>query len=232
MSCGAVIAGLRTLLAGAMLLLADPRPLAADHAPDPGLFPPTGRLEYGVFRKGKRIGGQSVDFSLEEGRYVVRTRIELAVEFVFLTAYRFEHDAEEVWVEGQLQRFTSRTNDDGRSRVVEARRQSALLEVNYNGKISMVPGDILPASLWHPLTARQTILLDPIKGRVRDVSITDVGMETMTLDGAPVPTHHFSITGEIMREVWYGPDGHVVQVRFPAKDGSEIMLRRLRSVAP
>ena len=32
------------------------------------------------------------------------------------------------------------------------------------------------------------------------------------------------MTGQIVRDIWYGPDGQIVQVRFPAKDGSQIQV--------
>jgi hypothetical protein len=37
-----------------------------------------------------------------------------------------------------------------------------------------------------------------------------------------VAARHYAVTGELQRDVWYGPDWQIVQVLFPAKDGSEI----------
>jgi hypothetical protein len=32
------------------------------------------------------------------------------------------------------------------------------------------------------------------------------------------------MTGQIVRDIWYGTDGQIVQVRLPGKDGSQIQL--------
>ena len=83
---------------------------------------------------------------------------------------------------------------------------------------------MIPASLWRPDTVRQSVLLDPIKGRDRQVTITDKGIEKVNIRGQALETHHYAMTGQIVRDIWYGPDGQIVQVRFPAKDGSQIQV--------
>jgi len=83
---------------------------------------------------------------------------------------------------------------------------------------------LIPASLWRPDTVRQTVLLDPIKGRDRQVSVTDKGIEKIKVRGQVLEAHHYAMTGQIVRDIWYGPDGQIVQVHFPAKDGSQIQV--------
>ena len=184
---------------------------------------PEGRLVYDVLRRGDDIGTLTLDFRPSgEGSLVVRTRMEIAVSWLSITVFRFRHDAEELWRDGRLVALSSRTNDDGRKRRVELRREGERLRGTYNGKARDLPGDLLPASLWHPGTILQSALLDPIKGRSREIDVRDRGEEKITVDGRAVVTHHYSITGQIKRELWYGPDGHLLQVRFPAEDGSEI----------
>src|SRR5262249_61164686 len=81
-----------------------------------------------------------------------------------------------------------------------------------------------PASLWRPDTVQQTVLLDPIKGRDRQVSVADKGLEKVQVRGQLVDAHHYAMTGQITRDIWYGPDGQIVQVSFPGKDGSQVQV--------
>jgi hypothetical protein len=39
-----------------------------------------------------------------------------------------------------------------------------------------------------------------------------------------VTAHHYAITDKITRDLWYDSNGRLVQVRFSAKDGSEIQI--------
>lgn len=187
--------------------------------------PPEGRIDYAISRGGSPVGAQSVEFVHNGNGLLVRTRTEIAVTFLSMTIYRFEHDAAETWENGRLSSFVSRTDDDGKDRAVELAAEGDRLVGLYNGKSADVPGDIIPASLWHPRTVESTLLMDPIKGRARAVQVADLGEDEIVVNGAAVAARHYAITGEIEREVWYDPEGKLVQVSFKAKDGSTIMLQ-------
>lgn len=186
--------------------------------------PPEGRLDYAISRGGTAVGKQSVEFIHNADGFIVRTRIRLTVTFLSMTIYRFEHDAVETWAKGRLTNFVSHSNDDGKSRDVEMAAEGDRLVGIYNGKPADVPGDIIPASLWHPGTVNATLLLDPIKGRARKVEVADRGEGEVSLADRTVQAHHYSITGEIEREIWYDSEGRLVQVQFEGSDGSEITL--------
>jgi hypothetical protein len=215
------LARVAALFVGA-LLMALPA-LAASPGVELAAFPPAGRLDYTVLREGDKIGMQTVEFQREGDKLTVRTHADIAVTLLGITVFQFKHEAEEQWRDGQLVELTSRTNDDGKDREVELHGDGKRLRGVYNGAPVDLPA-LIPASLWHPDTVKQSILLDQIRGRQRQIQITDKGEEKILVKGRTVSAHHYSMTGEIKREIWYGPDGQVAQVSFPAKDGSEIML--------
>lgn len=186
--------------------------------------PPAGRLDYAVTREGSPVGDQSVEFIHNGDGFIVRTHVEITVTFLSMTIYRFKHDAVETWDGGRLTNFVSHSDDDGKNRDVEMAAEGDRLVGIYNGKTADVPGDIIPASLWHPGTVSASRLLDPIKGRERQVQVADHGVEEITLGGGPVMTQRYSMTGDIERELWYDAEGKLVQVAFEAGDGSEITL--------
>lgn len=209
--------GARGALA-ALLLLAGAGAAGAEE------FPPAGRLSYAITRDGERIGTHTVEFRRLEQRLTVATAIDIKVTALGFTLYDFHHRAEEEWVGGRLAAMRSRTDDDGEARAVEAAADGDRLNVLYNGQPREAPIDILPASLWHPGTVAATKLLDPVRGRVRLVSVADLGADEVVAGGRRVEARHYKITGELNREVWYGADGTILRVRFPAKDGSWITL--------
>lgn len=184
--------------------------------------PQDGRLIYEVLRDGETVGTQSFEFIRRDDRLIVRQHVDIAIDLLFLFTYEFRHNSEEQWVDGRLVALTSRTNDNGKKRAVELRREGDRLRGSYNGEARDLPGSLLPASLWTPEMVRQSLLLDPIKGRSRQIAVTDKGEERISLPGGTVKARHYAITGQIEREVWYGPDGRLLQLRFSAKDNSEI----------
>ena len=209
------------------LVLAAPLALpAAAEADELALasFPPPGRLDYRVIRDGDDIGTQSVEFIRKDDTLTVRTNVNIVVTLLGIPVYRFTHAAEERWQNGELVAFASQSNDDGEPRKVALAREGDRLRGTYNRRTVDLPATLIPASLWHPDTVNQTVLLDPIKGRDRQVAVADKGMETIKVKGQPIQAHHYVMTGQIDRDIWYGPDGQIVQVQLPGKDGSRIQL--------
>ncbi len=194
----------------------------------PDGFPPAGTITYDVWREGSQIGTHSVEFTRDGDKLTVRTRIRIEVKLLFITVYRFEHDAEEDWVGGKLMRFAAKTDDNGTDRDVLLERQGDKLRGHYNSEQATLPGDLIPGSLWNPATVDQTQLIEPTKGRAKAVKIVDRGTESIALSSGKVEAHHFSITGDLRREVWYGADGEVVQAAYAAKDGSLLTFKLQR----
>jgi hypothetical protein len=187
-------------------------------------FPPAGRLDYKVVREGDDIGTQSVEFIRNGDHLTVRTHVNIVVTVLGIPVFRFTHEAEEQWQKGQLTAFKSKSNDDGEPRNVALRLEGDRLRGTYNGRTLDLPATLIPASLWRPDTVQQSVLLDPIKGRDRQVTVLDKGIEQVKVRGKMLDAHHYAMTGQMIRDIWYGPDGQIVQVRFPAKDGSQIQV--------
>jgi Family of unknown function (DUF6134) len=192
-------------------------------------IPSTGRWDYEVIRAAERIGAHSVIFQREGRRLSIVTRTNISVEFLGVTLFRFRYDAEEEWIDGQLMRLISRTNDDGDRLEVDLAVTNGRLRGTCNGTELDLPASILPVSTWHPGILHSSVLLDQYKCAERLVQIADRGIEPILAEGQMVKAQHYSITGQIRRDIWYGPEGQTVQVRFPAKDGSEITFILLKS---
>ena len=205
---------------------AQPTAKAAPDAPRVELaaFPQPGKLTYAIIRDGSRIGSQVITFQRNGDSLMVHTTVNIKVSLLGITIYRFDHVADEEWKAGELARLTSKTNDDGDSRVVDLKLVDGKLKGTYNGQAKEFPTGVIPASLWHPDTVKQTQLLDQVKARYRQIKVQDMGMQKITSRGQQIEAHHYSMTGQIKRELWYGLDGRLEKMEFPGKDGSEILV--------
>ena len=70
------------------------------------------------------------------------------------------------------------------------------------------------------------VLFDTIDGRTKAVNSAPLGEEPVTVGDQEVAARHWRLTGEMERDVWYGPDCAIARVTFPARDGSLITLQR------
>ncbi len=205
-------------------LLAVPRawPQGQSESRQLAAIPSAGRFDYEVIREGEKIGTHSVMFRHEGRHLAIATRTDIAIEPLGITLYRFHYEAEEDWVDGRLTRLTSRTDDDGETLTVNLARTGGRIRGTCNGVVLDLPADLLPISVWHPDFVRQFVILDQYECVERKVRATDHGLEPIFTGAQSVAARHYAVTGELQRDVWYGPDGQAVQVLIPAKDGPEI----------
>jgi hypothetical protein len=223
--CGAIRRVFAALLVlGTLLAAPGARSEQQSGPPQIAALPPTGRFDYDVIRDGDRIGTHSVVFRREGRNLAIATRTDIAVTLLGITVYRFRYEAEEDWVDGRLNRLVSRTDNDGEALTVHLASTAGRIRGTCNGMALDLPADLLPISPWHPDFIRQSVILDQYRCAQRKVRATDRGIESVSAGTQKIEARHYAVTGELQRDLWYGPDGQTVRVLMPAKDGSEVTL--------
>lgn len=186
--------------------------MAAATAAMPSSPPGSGTLVFDVMRKGRDIGDHSYRFSKTGDTLTVevRTEVSVRVPVIRVAAYSFTHTATETWQGNRLSRLTAATNDDG------SPHQLALGQ----------GAELLPASLWGDEVSAATRLLNTVDGRTMAVRVADLGTETVDTGHGAVPAHHYRITGDLDRDVWYDDDGLLARLVMTADDGSTVTYVR------
>jgi hypothetical protein len=186
---------------------------------------PPETMRFAIMRNGEQIGTHAIEISRSGPETNVRLTTDLMVKVLFITAYRLQHSATERWVNGKLLAFDSTTDNNGVRHKVSATRDTSGLEVEADGKTSRVDQSVLPASLWNPELMRRKAALDTQDGQVDPISVTDDGMEGLSLDARTLKTHHYEIKGRYSQDVWYDERGRLGQVKLIGSDGSVISYK-------
>ena len=187
-----------------------------------GAFADESDLSFTVLRDGSEIGSHEIHISEIAGKTTVNIETEVAVKLAFVTLYNFDHEGHEVWENGQLVSYASKTDDDGREKSLNAKRDGGDLAVNGSAGNRRVALTVVPASLWNMATVSQTHLLNTLDGSDMAVTIKYLGEEAVKVKGKDVMARHYAMTGELQRELWYDASGRLVKVRFAASDGTDI----------
>lgn len=187
-----------------------------------GLHAEDGDLSFTVLRDGSEIGNHRIRVSEVSGRRTVDIETDIAVKLAFVTVYNFDHEGHEVWENGHLVSYVSETDDDGTEKRLNAHMDGDMLAVDGSSGRRRAALTVMPASLWNPATVSQTHLLNTLDGSDMAVTVADMGKETVKVRGRDVAAEHYSLTGELQRELWYDASGRLVKVRFEASDGSDI----------
>jgi Family of unknown function (DUF6134) len=195
-------------------------------AENPAAAAKTHRI-YDVTREGSNIGTETVDVERQGDTTAVKIKTDISVKIMFVEAYRYEHSCNEVWKSGQLAAFKSHTNDNGTKHSVEVTAASDKLSMAADGKHSDLPKTAAPVNFWGKEVIRHLDVFEPDTGRRLMLELTDVGPESVTINGATHQAHHYKIAdtlhGEYVRDLWF--DGDVlVRSKLLGSDKSVVLL--------
>ncbi|MDF1791832.1 MAG: DUF6134 family protein [Thalassobaculaceae bacterium] len=176
-------------------------------------------LKFRVERDGSPIGHVMERYQPMGEDLRVDVFIAFQVKFAFITVYRYEHRAREIWREGHLVRLDTVTNDDGDPQQVRGRAGSGGLAVEGPQGALIAPAGIFPSSYWHPRFTEQSQMLDSQLGRVLEFDISKVGSERIDVLGQPVDTDRFAMRGDIDLDFWYDAERVWQKMAFTIKGG-------------
>jgi len=188
----------------------------------------TGTYAYQVLRDGEVVGEQRADFERRGDELRVVTDVRINITLLGLNIYDFTQRIEESWQGGALMSLVSVAVDDGDTRNVRLAREGERLVGTYDGKKRDLPGSLVPSTLWNSAVVEHSSVLETTKGRERTFTVTQKGIEQVTLPIGTVSARHFVFTGNFRREAWYDESGVLVAAQMEAKDGSIIRQELLR----
>ncbi len=173
--------------------------------------PSKGALRFDVIRKGKDIGELSYSFSGSAAKYSVQVVTDIAVKITLIrvNAYAFKQNSVETWANGKMTSIRSATDDDGDAH-----------------QISEKGLGLLPAILWNDDILKRRQLLNTIDGTVMSVRVIDLGVQNVPTRSGQLRAHHYRISGDLERDVWYDQNGDLAHVSFKADDGSTVTYLR------
>jgi hypothetical protein len=216
----AILTGwLARLSAGAALLVLSL--LTASSQPARADSPPLGIFIYAIIRDGQPIGQQRMEFVNDGEKLRVLSHTELDVTLLGMNLYGFNQSVEEVHSGGRMQSMTSEADDDGKDRKVSLTLQGDVLKGDYNGDQRIVDPKLPTSLFWQKPALGDVQIVDTLRGKVRDVTVKDLGTETLSLPVGKVETHHYQMTGEWKRDLWYDANGVLVAGEL-VKDGATI----------
>lgn len=201
------------LLAALLLLLAGTPPSLAA----------TGDWDFRVLLDGREIGRHRFTLEGAGETLVLTSQAQFDVRVLFISAFRYVHEAVERWQDGCLQSLSSRTETNGERIAVSARSQDGQLAVTGPAGRGLHEGCVMSFAYWDPRILEAERLLNSQTGELVPVRVTPQGQETVPVRGQPRPASRHRISGPgLSIDLWYA-DGRWVALEALAERG-----RRLR----
>jgi hypothetical protein len=141
-----------------------------------------------VLLDGREIGRHAFTHEPVPGGARVVSEARFEVRFLFVTAYRYEHRAEERWQGGCLESLEARTDDNGVRRDVRVRPADCTRSFAY----------------WDPSILRAERLLNAQTGEVVPVRSTAFGTESIAVRGRETSASRYRLTAPgLAIDLWY-----------------------------
>lgn len=167
-------------------------------------------MQFDVKRNGKKIGEHFVTFKQENDKLIVNAKTKIRVKFLFITAYRFDYKAEEIWQANELKTLNAYTNDNGE-----------VSEVNYTYQDKTTP--LFSTNHWNPNVLNADNVLNSITGKTNNVTISEMGWENISIQDETRAALRHEYSGDLKNvTTWYDEKGRWVGLQFTSKDDSII----------
>ena len=183
----------------------------------------TDAWNFRVLLDGREIGEHRYALTDAGAGRELRSEARFDVRLLFLSAYRYQHEAIERWDGDCLRTLAAHTDDNGRRESVNAAERDGRLLVQRAQGPAEHAGCIMSFAYWNPriLDARQ--LLNSQTGELLPVTVTALGDETVAVQGQrQVAQRHRIVAPGLQIDLWYAGERWVA-LEAPAAGG-----RRLR----
>jgi uncharacterized protein DUF6134 len=170
-------------------------------------------LRFRALRHGSTIGEHRVTFRPDGDRLTVETRVDIAIKVLFVTAFRFRHEATEIWRSDRLVSLKSTTDDNGTLFQVSGHAVAdGFRIIGHDGPFLASAHLLTSNALWDSRIVRESRLIDVQHGGEIGLVTKQLGDEQVDTPQGPVrASRHHMITPYYAGSVFHDGDGRWVK---------------------
>ncbi|HSM31144.1 MAG TPA: DUF6134 family protein [Woeseiaceae bacterium] len=177
-------------------------------------------LLFDVYLDGKKIGYHRYEIDGPESNADVRSEASFEVKFLFVTAFSYQHTADEDWAGGCLREITARTNSNGEKLEVVGEKTDDAFVVETGDGEAELPECVKSFAYWNPGFLKEPRLLNPQTGEYLEVDVQELGQDVVRLDGREIPARSIRLTARQMDiTLWYSENSEWLALESVAKGG-------------
>jgi len=174
-----------------------------------------GLIKFKVYREGNPLGVVMLRFNVKDGKYLVDIQTLFDFRIGPFTLYYYALRAQDEWNGSELLRARGVVNDDGEVYIVDGRAgPDGFRFIGREGEYLAPPGQAVPSTYWNYALTDATKLIDLQYGRLRNITMTEIGPETILAEGREVEATHYEMRGDLNLDIWYGGNGEWAKMTF------------------
>jgi hypothetical protein len=213
------VAAEQRLMHAGLLLVALLASVATAAYAMPAGTPASREWHFRVWLDDQEVGWHRYVVRERDGATEVESRAQFDVRFLFISAYRYRHEARERWRGACLDELDARTVTNGKVQQVEALATDGALQVTRPSGEARLPSCVMSFAYWDPRILDAGRLLNSQTGEWLPVRIEAGGAERVTVAGRDLTaTRHRLSAPDLQIDLWYA-DGHWVALEAPVPGG-------------
>lgn len=174
----------------------------------PGIAAATITLSFDVYLDDKKIGLHEVRISEEGDEKHVAVQANMQVNLLFITLFRYEHEAKERWQQGCIAELNTKTLDDGEYLEVTGVRLDKGLKVISNQESKVIDDCVRTFAYWDPQLLSSNYLLNTQNGKYESAELILEDEQPFTFNGMTYgqKRYRLNVGEDVVIQLWYDLD--------------------------
>ena len=170
------------------------------------------RIEFDIYRNNKHIGKHIFSFEKSNDQLAVESEINFEIKKLGIILYKYYVKGKEIYKDGKLVTFNSKTNANGKSKYVNLKLSNNEYDIDGSSFKGKVTTDFLLGTWWNHSIVKSKAQISAVSGRIIHQKVTFLGKETLKIDDKSYKTLHFNFSStdekldknkKLNTDVWY-----------------------------
>ena len=192
------------------------------------------RIEFDIYRNNKHIGKHIFSFKKSDGQLTVDSQIDFQIKKLGLVLYKYHVKGMEIYKDGKLIKFNSKTNANGKVKYVNLNFQNGEFIIDGSSYKGKVPTDYLLGTWWNHSIVKAPAQISAVSGRIINQEVTFLGKETIKIGEKTYKALHFNFSStdkkltkdkKLNTDIWYDEETlNWIKATFKKKGNWEYRL--------
>jgi hypothetical protein len=170
------------------------------------------RIEFDIYRNNKNIGKHIFSFNKIDNKLAVVSEISFEIKKLGVVLYKYYVKGTEIYENGELIKFNSKTNQNGKEKYVNLKLEKDSYTVDGSSYKGITSKKNLLGTWWNHSIVEAPAQISAVSGRIINQKVTFLGKETIVLGNKTYKTLRFNFSSsdnklkkdkKLNTDVWY-----------------------------
>jgi len=170
------------------------------------------RIEFDIYRNNKHIGEHIFSFAKSNEQISIESKINFIIKKLGIVLYEYHVEGKEVYEDGKLIKFNSRTDQNGKEKYVNLKLENDEYIIDGSSFKGKTPTNYLLGTWWNHSIVETEAQISAVSGRIINQKVTFLGKETIKIGNKNYKTLHFNFLStdkklkkdkKLNTDVWY-----------------------------